>query len=596
MARRVKSAPPITDDRMGEAVKMFRFIKPYRWTFFAGMVLLFFGSGIFMIFPAAAGEMANIASGEGRWGFTLNQLGLLLFGILIIQSILSYFRLLLFAKVSEKGMAAVRGQLYTKLVTLNIPFFEKQRVGELTSRITTDVMALQSIFSVTLAEFFRQIIILILGIFWIIWFTGNLALYMLASFPLVIVGAIYFGKFIRKISKRRQELLAESNVIVEESMQNIRTVKAFTNERYESNRYSNALTNVVTIGIDYAKKRGIFTAFIFIVLFGCIFFIIWKGAVYVQEGLIPVGDLFSFILYTTIIGGAIAGLGNFYTEIIGGLGATERIRELLEMDSEISLDTSNDVAKLKGSIAFEKVDFSYPTRANIQVLTEINLEAKHGEQIALVGMSGSGKSTIAQLLLRFYDVDAGVIKFDGIPVGEYPLETIRKNIAIVPQEVILFGGTIRENISYGKPHATDAEIIEAAKKANAWEFIIQFPEQLETVVGERGVKLSGGQKQRVAIARAILKDPAILILDEATSSLDAESELEVQKALQILMQGRTSIVIAHRLSTIRNADQIYVLQRGKIIERGTHEQLISNDQGVYATLAGLQSFEIGEAG
>ncbi len=340
----------------------------------------------------------------------------------------------------------------------------------------------------------------------------------------------------------------------------------------------------------YAQGRAAFAVFIITMLFGALFFIVGFGMYMVQTKQMSVGDLVTFVTYTAIIGGAIAGLGNFYTELVGAVGATERVREILKADTEFEIrpQTNHPAGRLTGDVEFDNVYFSYPTRPDMGVLKGVSLTIPSGKKVALVGQSGAGKSTIMQLLLQFHRLDAGEIRIDGTDIYEYDLESYRKNFAIVPQEVILFGGTIRENILYGRPDASEAEIIAAAQKANAWDFIRSFPEGLDTVVGERGIKLSGGQRQRIAIARAILRDPAILLLDEATSSLDAESEKVVQEALNNLMEGRTSIIIAHRLATIREADRIYVLDGGRIVEQGTHDELSALDDGVYSSLAKLQ--------
>jgi ABC-type multidrug transport system fused ATPase/permease subunit len=369
-------------------------------------------------------------------------------------------------------------------------------------------------------------------------------------------------------------------------------VKAFTNEAYEVNRFSASISRMVGISMHYAKMRGLFFIFIITVLFGGLFFILWRGAIMVQnpDSGLNIGELFSFIFYTGIIGGAIASIGNLYSVMAGSIGATERIQDIMDRDQELFPEDNetHTAAPLKGKIEFQNVHFVYPARQDVSVLKNINLTVKEGSRIALVGPSGAGKSTIVQLLMRFYPVTNGKILADGKPIEDYDLLSYRKNFAIVPQEIILFGGSIRENILYGKPTATDDEVIEAARQSNAWEFIDGFPEKLETIVGERGIKLSGGQRQRIAIARAILRNPKILILDEATSNLDAESERYVQEALEVLMQNRTSIIIAHRLSTIRQADCIYVLKDGNIVESGTHEKLIEQDFGVYKNLVQLQ--------
>ncbi len=324
-------------------------------------------------------------------------------------------------------------------------------------------------------------------------------------------------------------------------------------------------------------------------MFGGIVAVVWYGATLVQTGEISVGDLLSFVLYTTFIGGSIAGLGDIYAQVQRSVGASERILEILSQPDE--QDHAKEEVQLQGNIVFENVNFSYPSRPEYTVLKNFNLTIQAGEKIALVGPSGAGKSTVINLLLRFYQTYTGTIYADSIAVQQLPLHAYRKNVGVVPQEVMLFGGTIAENIAYGKPGASETQIIEAAKKANAWEFISRFPEGLETKVGERGVKLSGGQRQRIAIARAILRDPALLILDEATSSLDAESEVLVQEALEKLMENRTTLIIAHRLSTIRNADKIAVIKDGTVTETGTHRELVQNENSIYANLLKLQVYE-----
>jgi ABC-type multidrug transport system fused ATPase/permease subunit len=583
----------LTKATLIEAVGIFKYIKPYMGYFITAIVLIMMGSLIFMIFPGAAGEMANQAIGESKFSFTLKQYGLLFLVILILQGIFSYIRTVCFAIVSEKGMADLRKDLYTKMITQDFVFFEQQRVGELTSRITADVEQLQSAFSITLAEFIRQIIVLIVGVAILAYLTPKLSIIMLMTFPVIVVIAVIFGRYIRRLSRKRQDELANTNTIVEETFQSFSAVKSFTNEWYEAMRYGKSVDKIVKISLSFAKTRGLFFIFIITVLFGGIFFILWQGALLVEKGEMDVGHLFSFILYTGIMGGAIASLGNLYTALAGAVGATERIQSILKKESEIEIKGGYRPTniRLRGDISFDNVSFRYPTRDDISVLDGVSFEVDAGQKVALVGQSGSGKSTIIKLLMKFYDVSSGVIRVDNRNITNFNLTDFRKNIGIVPQEVILFGGTIRENILYGKPDATEEEIINAAEMSNSLEFINSFPEKFETVVGERGIKLSGGQRQRIAIARAILKDPTILILDEATSSLDAESEKIVQDALNKLMMGRTSIIIAHRLATIKEVDCIYVIENGKIVEKGTHSQLSVSDNGPYSRLAKLQ-FEL----
>jgi len=585
----------LNKDTLKKSLRIFRYIKPYFGYFIAAMFFLVSGSLIFMALMGLPGEMANTAIGKPKFNFNIEvrDYGWVFLFILIIQGVLSYFRTIFFALVSEKGMADLRKDLYEKIITQPVTFFEEKRVGELTSRITADVEQLQSVFSITLAEFIRQVVILVSGIIIITLWTPELSGIMLLTFPAIVIVAMIFGKYIRKLSKQRQDELAKTNTIVEETFQSFSIVKAFANEWYESIRYADSVDEIVRISLRFAKIRGIFFIFIITILFGGIFFILWKGALMVQQGTMEAGDLFSFIIYTGILGGAIASFGTLYTQIVGALGATERILEILETPSELSIQKNSDTEnlKIKGNVTFQNIEFSYPTRKDVKVLRGINIDIKAGEKIALVGQSGGGKSTVVQLLMKFYNPDSGSISVDGININEYDLSLYRKNIGIVPQEVILFGGTIRENISYGKPGASEEDIIIAAKQSNSWEFITSFPDGLSTVVGERGIKLSGGQRQRIAIARALLKNPKILILDEATSSLDAESEKLVQDALDKLMQNRTSIIIAHRLATIKEVDCIYVLENGKIIEKGSHSVLLEDEHGTYASLAKLQ-FEL----
>lgn len=586
MAERAK----ISKEGLLSAYRILRFIKPYKWSFILGMLCLVISSSMFMIFPAAAGEMANTAIGKGKWNVSVREFGLLFLIILVVQGILSYLRTVFFATVSEKGVADVRTELYRKIITQNMEFYESRRVGELTSRLTADVEQLQSAFSITLAEFIRQIVILVIGLVVIAWMTPHLALIMMLTFPVVVISSVLFGRYIRSLSKKRQDSLAETNIIVEESLQSFPTLKAFANEKFEIGRFTKSIGHMVDISMNYARMRGLFFIFIITVLFGGLFFILWRGALLVQSGEMAAGDLFSFIVYTGIIGGAIAGIGNLYSTLAGSIGATERIQEILDRESEVDPEQAAQTERLRlqGEIEFRDLSFSYPARPDVEVLKQISLKIQKGQRIALVGSSGAGKSTIVSLLMRFYSIKTGEIRVDGNRIESYDLTAFRKNIAVVPQEILLFGGTIRENILYGAPHASEEQVLAAAMQSNAMDFINSFPDKLDTIVGERGIKLSGGQRQRIAIARAILRDPSILILDEATSSLDAESERTVQEALDHLMKERTSIIIAHRLSTIREADCIYVLRGGEIVEHGTHDELVRDPEGFYHHLISLQ--------
>lgn len=565
---------------------IFQFILPYKGAFFLGTIFLFLSSLTLLSFPYVAGKLIDTAQGT-NWIFTdLNHIAFLLIGILAVQSVFSFFRVRLFAQVSEKSMRDIRLAVYSRLIRFPIRFFDQRRTGELISRITADVGLLQDTFSTTLAELFRQVVTLVAGIIFLFINTPKLTFFMLGTFPVLVVIAMIFGKYIRRLSKKTQDQLAEANVIVEETLQSIATVKSFVGESYETNRYANGLKKAVAIALQAASFRGAFISFVIFALFGGIVGVMWYGASLVATGELSVGELVSFVLYTTFIGGSIAGLGDIYSQLQRAIGSSERVLELLE--EELEPEQGQIISTLTGEIEFNQVSFSYPTRPEVEVLQEISFHIRPGEKIALVGHSGAGKSTITQLLLRLYEASQGTILVDGYPLNAWQLKSLRSKMGVVPQEVLLFGGSIRQNIAYAKPEASEEEIISAAKKANAWQFISQFPEGLDTLVGERGIKLSGGQRQRVAIARAILKDPVLLILDEATSSLDAESEVLVQEALDLLMKGRTSLIIAHRLATIRKADRILVIHEGKIVEQGTHRELVKKSSGIYANLVKLQ--------
>ena len=577
----------ITVSSLNKAVLIFQYAGNHRWKFYVGLFFLLLTGGTALAFPKLMGMLIDCVKNKDNEQANFIAFGLVI--ILLMQSLFSFFRLSLFVNFTENTLANLRLALYSNLVKLPMTFFSQKRVGELNSRISSDITQIQDTLTSTIAEFLRQFILIIGGVILLGTESIKLTLLMLSVVPLIAVAAVIFGRFIRKYSKKVQDQVAESQVIVEETMQGISIVKAFANEWYEIARYDGKIKEIVKIAIQGGKYRGYFASFIIFCLFGAIVAVVWFGVRLSIGGEMSVGQLISFVLYSTFVGASFGGIAELYAQIQKAVGATERVFELLEeIPEKISNKHSDSIEKIKGNVSFKNVAFCYPSRAEIQVLKEVSFNADFGQKIAIVGPSGAGKSTIATLLLRFYDIDAGEILIDGKSIYEYDLETLRENMSIVPQDVILFGGTIRENIAYGKPNATEEEIYIAAKQANAFNFIEGFPEKFETIVGERGIKLSGGQRQRIAIARALLKNPSILILDEATSSLDSESEKLVQEALEILMEGRTSIIIAHRLSTIRSADQIIVLDNGKINEQGTHQELISLENGIYKNLSNLQ--------
>ena len=579
----------ITISGLRNAFKLYSYIRPYRTIYIIGLFFLFGSSITNLAFPKLLGDLVN-SGNEGNLGEDLNRIALLLAGILIVQALFSYFRTILFVKVTERSLADLRQDTYNHLIRLPVKFFDKRRVGELNSRISSDISLLQETMTSTLAEFVRQVIIIVGGIALLVYTSFKLTIFMLAILPGVVLLAVFFGRFIRSFSKKAQREVADSNTIVEETLQGIQSVKAYTNEFFEMKRYKRRTLEIAKIGIKGGRYRGAFSSFLILGLFGALVAVIWQGALLLASGEIDAGELFSFVLYSGFIGGTIGGMANVFTRIQRFLGATEDLFEIFNEETE---DLSEEIStkpehQLKGHIVFDNLSFEYPSRPDEKVLQEITMNINANQVIAIVGASGAGKSTITSLLLRLHDPTEGHILFDGTDSKTIPLSSLRRQIALVPQDIFLFGGTIRENISYGDPKATEDQIIQAARQANAWEFIQRFPDQLETLVGERGTQLSGGQRQRVAIARALLKNPRILILDEATSSLDSESEKLVQDALENLMTGRTSIVIAHRLSTIRKSDQIFVLDNGRIVEKGTHDQLMQILNGKYRALSELQ--------
>lgn len=577
--------------------QLFTYLKPYRGKFFAGMVFLFLSSLTAFVFPGLFGMMVDAAQGNQKYDFfpvDINTIGIIAFVILLVQSLVSFFRIRLFVEVAEKTLADIRRDTYFKLITLPMNFFSNRRVGELNSRLSSDLSQIQDTITTTLAEMIRQIVLLVGGIVMLFVVSHQLTIFNLIILPILVVAAVFFGRFIRKISREAQDKLAESNTVVQETLQGISNVKAFVNEAYEANRYDKSLRAVVRIALKGATYRGAFASFIIFCIFGAIVAVIWYGSVLVSQGELTVGSLTTYILYSVFVGAAMGSFPELYANVQKAVGASERVLEILsEQNENISIKEKDNRIKtsLKGNLEFSNLRFAYPSRPEITVLDGVSFKANAGEKVAIVGPSGAGKSTIASIILRFYEGQQGDLLFDGKPSTFFSLTDIRNQVAIVPQDVLLFGGTIRENIAYGKLDASEEQIIAAAQRANAFDFIKGFPEGFDTIVGERGVKLSGGQRQRIAIARALLKDPAILILDEATSSLDSESERLVQEALEELMKNRTSIIIAHRLSTIREADKIVVLERGKVVEIGSHQELIQNEEGLYRYLSQLQ-FEV----
>ncbi len=582
-------------ENLKQALELFAYLRPYRRRFGAALAALFVSSLLSLSFPYLAGSIIDAAVGRANGGAGMaaaDRTALLLMAILALQAGFSYFQSLSFATAGQCSLVDLRRDTYARLISLPMTFFGQRRVGELASRLSSDLIQIEDALINFLPQFLRQSTILIGGIALIAITSLQLTGIMLASLPVIIVAAVVFGRKTRKISREAQDRLADTATIIEETLQGILNVKAFSNEGYELNRYHQGLRLFLTSTLRGARLRAMFVAFIVFALFGFIVLVLWSGARLLQQGKITFGELTRFALYTTFVAGAMGQFADLYGQIQKAIGATQRVRELLRETGEVNVlqgpAPTSTLPRLRGDIVFEDVHFSYPSRQGIEVLHAVNLAAASGQRIALVGPSGAGKSTLISLLLRLYDPSSGRLMIDSRDAREYRLSELRAQMSMVPQEVLLFGGSIAENIAYGKPGAGAGEIEQAARQANAHEFIQAFPERYATLVGDRGIKLSGGQRQRVAIARAILKDPAILILDEATSSLDSESERLIQEALETLMRGRTSFIIAHRLATVRHVDRIIVIAGGRVVESGTHEELQAVKEGAYRRLAALQ--------
>jgi ABC-type multidrug transport system fused ATPase/permease subunit len=574
------------------------YLKPYLFTYSIGWIFLVLSTLAGLVFPYLMGGLLGADLGGSSVDTigqvlsknSVNGIAFALFILFGIQSLFSFFRVVLFNNVTENALRDLRNDAFQRMIYMPMDFFNTHKVGELTSRIASDITQIQETMRTTIAEFFRQLVIVVGGITFLVFISWKLSLIMLATVPVMAIIAVIFGRYIRKLSKNAQDFTAESNSIIEEALSGIANVKAFTNEVFNLNRFRMNTQKMRDLNVKSGIWRGVFVSFIIFCLFGAIVFIIWQGMIMTQGAhpSLPKEGFYQFILFTILMGASIGSLPELYANIQKALGAVENLIEIMNTATERELVDGTKKPTLEGNIRLEDVHFQYPQRLDVPVLSGINFSIGRNQTLAVVGGSGAGKSTLASLLLRYYEPQSGAVFFDDTNTREIDLEYLRSHIAIVPQEVMLFADTIQENIRFGRPEASTQEIEDAAKAANALEFIQSFPEGMNTQVGDRGIQLSGGQKQRIAIARAILKNPAILILDEATSALDSESEKLVQDALDRLMTNRTAIVIAHRLSTIRKADKIIVLQEGKIMEEGNHETLIALN-GAYARFVELQN-------
>ena len=580
--------PRLSRSELAQVRRLFAFARPYRKRIIAATVAVTFASGLGLVFPRIMGDLVDSALGEvGRADTSqLDRFAVILVLVFLAQAGFNFLRTYWLAIAGEGVVADLREAVFDRVVRLGVPFFDQRKTGEITSRLTSDAAVVQNTVSTAVAQALAQTITLIGSVILLFLLSPRLSLTVLLFVPLVIIAAAGFGRFLRRISTEFQDRLAEANSLAEEAIASVRVVKWFGAEDETARLYDHHIRQSYDVAVRRARVRAIFVPTVTFVMFSTLSLVLWQGGRQVIAGNLTAGDLVTFLLYTLTVAGAIGTFTGLYAQLQEALGASKRIFELIDEPPEVASAAVASSPPGAGTITFEDVSFAYAERTG-RVLRDINLDVRPGEVVALVGPSGAGKTTLVQLVPRFYDATAGRVLVDGVDVREQDIGELRARMAAVPQEVELFSGTIAENLRVARADAGDQDLIEACIAANAHEFISAFPDGYETVVGERGIKLSGGQRQRVAIARALLADPSILILDEATSSLDAESEGLVQDALEVLMRGRTTIVIAHRLSTVRRADRLIVLAEGRIVEEGTHDELLAEGL-LYAELYGRQ--------
>ena len=586
------SVPSATDSkpkrRLGALVQLWPFLRPHRALAIGWVVFLAISSSVTLLLPAAVRKIVDQGFSAAN-AAAINQTFLGLFFLAVILAFATAARYFCITLLGERALAAMRSQLYAHVIRLDVGFFERSRVGELISRLGTDTEVVQALIGSGISIAVRSVVMLIGATAAMIWTSPRLAGLTGLVIPVVLLPILIFGRRVQKLSRASQDRLADAAAIANETLNAAPAVKAYAREGVESERYGGAIALALATARRRISVRAILTAAIIVLFFGAITLVLWAGAHDVLDGTLQAGVLSQFVLYALFSAGSLMSLSEVWGDVLRAAGATERISELFAEEPQIvAREPAIALPKpTRAALRFEHVEFHYPSRPDAPALHDFTLDVRPGETVALVGPSGAGKSTVFALLLRFYDPQSGRISFDGIDLKALALPELRGAIALVPQETVIFSGTAADNIRFGRQDASDLEVREAATSAEAHDFISALSGGYASELGERGVRLSGGQRQRIAIARAILRDAPLLLLDEATSALDAQSEAAIQKALERLERGRTTLVIAHRLATVKRADRIVVMDAGRIVAQGTHESLLAED-GLYAELARLQ--------